>query len=604
MSGLSFPNDELNQAESSPLDRGNEDPSLLHPIDEADDFYDPFSDLSLFLSKKIKGEIDESGSLSKWSGKIEANLLAKILPEFKKKFPRYRLGASALKKVWEKVGYYYEKIQGQKEALKENGKLNLKYMIRENLKKSFPTEHLPPYTIAKQIATKLSECIATLEGKRPEIDQLTKVIWSVQKHLLRDLSPLQTKSPYDEYDKIDKLIVKTQLEITAKGENLDPYMLKREIFKKLKAYFEIKTLAKENQLTSTLSMILAEKLQYSSLIACHFSLKERKTIESFVRQQIEMGKCNSLLTSDEHRLELIQRILALYTIAEGLPKNMSEESLRASILHVKDCAQDKTRSISPNMDQALFVFINAEMHLMDEEKILDSSIEDAIVKAYSKGISLPSLSSSQIEQFELLIWKTIEEEGNLLSYTSPDAFPILEQELGNVLIDNPKQSFKMIISSTLQFFKKVIATPFDEDTAKEKVDTWVAQNDMLIRTIHFDPSTPLLTLIEKKWKALHLDEFTVDHERFIQDVMEDSLKLYPLLSSFEEELKGRLWILYKYHWYHALTDGRASTYERFLLWHKTLLKRHHPEWSKERLNSALSKISNQLIPLAPFERAE
>ena len=604
MSGLSFPNDELNQADSSPLEGGSEDPSLLHPIDEADDFYDPFSDLSLFLSKKIKGEIDESGSLSKWSGKIEANLLAKILPEFKKKFPRYRLGASALKKVWEKVGYYYEKIQGQKEALKDNGKLNLKYMIRENLKKSFPTENLPPYTIAKQIATKLSECIATLEGNRPEIDQLTKVIWSVQKHLLRDLSPLQTKSPYDEYDKIDKLIVKTQLEITAKGENLDPYMLKREIFKKLKAYFEIKTLAKENQLTSTLSMILAEKLQYSSLIACHFSLKERKTIESFIRQQIEMGQCNSLLTSDEHRLELIQRILALYTIAEGLPKNMDEESLRASIRHVKECAQDKTRAVSPNMDQALFVFINAEMHLMDEEKILDSSIEDAIVKAYSKGISLPSLSSSQTEQFELLIWKTIEEEGNLLSYTSTDALPILEQELGNVLIDNPKQSFKMIISSTLQFFKKVIATPFDEATALEKVDTWVAQNDMLIRTIHFDPSTPLLALIERKWKTLHLDEFTVDHERFIQDVMEDSLKLYPLLSSFEEELKGRLWILYKYHWYHVLTDGRASTYERFLLWHKALLKRHHPEWTKEKLSSALNKLSNQLIPLAPFERAE
>lgn len=604
MSGLSFPNDELNQADSSSLDRDNEKPSLLHPIDEADDFYDPFSDLSLFLSRKIKGEINESGSLLKWSGKIESNLLAKILPEFRKKFPNYRLGASALKKVWEKVGYYYEKIQGQKEALENNGKLNLKYMIRENLKKSLPSEHLPPYTIAKQIATKLSECIATLEGTRPEIDQLTKVIWSVQKHLLRDLSLLQTKSPYDEYDKVDKLIVKTQLEIIAKGENLDPYMLKQEIFKKLKAYFEIKTLAKENQLTSTLSMILAEKLQYSSLIACHFSLKEQKTIESFIRQQIEMGKCNSLLTSDEHRLELIQRILALYTIAEGLPKNMSEESVRASIRHVKQCAQDKTGIISPNMDQVLFVFINAEMHLMDEEKILDSSAEDAIVEAYWKGISLPLLSSSQIEQFELLIWKTIEEEGNLLSYTSPDALPILEQELGNVLIDNPKQSFKMIISSALQFFKKVIATPYKEDTVKEKVDTWVAQNDMLIRTIHFNPNSPLLALIEKKWKTLHLDELTVDHERFIQDVMEDSLKLYPLLSSFEEELKGRLWILYKYHWYHVLTDGQASTYERFLLWHKTLLKRHHPEWTKERLNSSLSKLSNQLIPLAPFERAE
>jgi len=598
MSGLSFPNDELNQHDQKPLDR---DPSFLYPIDESEEFYDPFSDLSLFLSKKIKREIDASGSLSKWSGKIEANLLAKILPEFKKRFPKYRLGASALRKVWEKVGYYYEKIQKEKDALNANGSLDLKFMIRKNLKKSISADHLPPYGIAKQIATKLSECIATLEGKRPEIDHLTKVIWSVQKHLLKDLSPLESKSPYDEYDKLDKLIVKTLLEITANHQPLEPSLLKKKILKKLQAYFAVKTLVKNNQLTSTLSMILAEKLHKSSLISCHFSLKEKKEIDAFVRHQIEMGKYNAKLNCDEHRLELIQRILALYTIAGSLPKGIDENSLKAAIRNVREGINSGDSSYTMHMDQALFVFINAEMHLMDDEKMLDTSVEKAIILAYQKATVLPSLSSAQVEQFELLIWKIIEEEGKLLSYTSSELLPILEQELGNVLIDNPKQSFKVIISNTLQFFKKVISAPYSEETLSEKVDTWVAQNDMLIRTIHFDPNAPLLSLIEKRWRENHLCEKTVDHDAFIQDVEIKALESYPLLASFKRELTARLWILYKYHWYHALTDGHSSTYERFLLWHKTFLVRRHPEWAREKTNAVLSKLSDQLIPLAPYE---
>lgn len=598
MSELSHPNDEVNDASYV---NNSKKPSFLHPIDEAEDFYDPFSDLNLFLSKKIKKEIQETGSSEEWSGKIEANLLAKILPEFKQKFPKYRLGTSALKKVWEKVAYYYEKIQGQKGALKENGALNLKFMIRENLKNSVAPYHLPPYTMAQQIAVKLSECVASLEGKKPQLDHLTKVIWSVQKHLLKDLSAVQAKNPYEEYDKLDKLIVKTELEITSKGENLDPYSLKRQVIKRLNRFQGVKALLKESQLTSTLSMILAEKLYRSSLITCHFSIKEKHAIEDFIRHQIEMGQFNELLTSDEHRLELIQRILALYTIAGELPKDITDQSLRSSIRHIKELTSKENCSLLPNIDQGLFVFINAEIHLMDEEKCYGEDGEEAIVKAYNKACSLPKLSSSQKEQFELLIWKIIEEEGNLLSHTPPDIHHLLKMELGNVLIDNPKQSFRMIISNALQFFKKVLDTPMDEEKLEDKVESWVAQNDMLIRTIHFDPKTSLLKLLEKEWKDQSLEESTVNHKHFIDQVEKKALKAFPLLASFQEELRSRLWILYKYLWYTTLSDGYASTYERFLLWHRILLKNHHPEWPKEKLSETLSRLSDQLIPLAPFE---
>lgn len=594
MSELEKPNDE----EISFLNQGS---SFLYPIDETEDFYDPFSDLNLFLSKKIKCELQESGTSSKWSGKIEANLLAKILPEFKQKFPKYRLGKTALKKVWEKVAYYYEKIQGQKGALKEDGKLNLKFMIRENLKNSTLPSHLPPYTIAEQIATKLSECIASIEGEKPQLNHLTKIIWSVQKHLLKDLSIMQTKNPYEEYDKVDKIIVKTLLEITSKEINLDPQTLKRKVLKELQGFSAIETLLKESQLTSTLSMILAEKLYNSSLITCHFSLKEKHAIESFIRHQIEMGKCNQLLTQDEHRLELIQRILALYTIAGELPKDITQESLCASIRHIQELSGDSNCSLTPNLDQALFVFINAEIHLMDEKKSFSRDGEKAILTAYEKACSLPKLSPVQLEQFELLIWKIIEEEGNLLIHTPPDLHRLLEKELGNVLIDNPKQSFKGIIRSTLQFFKKVVELPLNGITTEDKVETWVSQSDMLIRTIHFDPKAPLLKLLQQGWKDLCLDEHNTHHEHFIEQMKHKALANYPILSSFEEELSSRLWILYKYLWYTTLSDGSESTYDRFLEWHKVQLKNRHPEWSKDKISETLARLSDQLLPLAPFQ---
>lgn len=601
MSGLSYPNDELNHINLSLNSKENQDQHLLHSIDEAEDFYDPFSDLSLYLSKKIKKEILKEGSSKKWSSKIEANLLAKILPEFREKFPKYRLGASALKKVWEKVSYYYEKIQCQGNA----DKLDLKLMIRENLKRCNNDHHyLPPYTVAQHIATKLSEYIATLEGKRPKIEHLTKLIWAVQKHLIKNFSPLQFKSPYDEYDKLDKLIVKAQLEITAMEGTLDPSDLQKKIFKELKGYGEIQSLAKNNQLTSTLSMILAEKLYSTSLVNCHFSLKERKAIEAFVRTHIEMGKLNSLLKNEKHRLEMIQRILALYSITEGIPKNITEEELRKAIHLVKELVRQKSGTFPPHIDQALSIFIHAELHLMNDEKKIDGAKEEAIVKAYAIATSLPVLSPSQMDQFELLIWKVIEEEGNLLADTPPQIQYLLERELGNSVIDNPKQSFRMVISHTLQLFKKTLAISFDEELLEEKIETWTAQNDMLIAAVHFDPRTPLLQLIEKNWKEQGLNQSTVDHEAFIANVEKEVLKNYPLLSSFDKELRVRLWILYKYLWYQVLPDGSTSTYHQFILWHKTEIERRHPEWSKEKISDTLKKLSEQTLPYLPYAIGE
>ena len=64
------------------------------------------------------------GSSRKWSLKIQEELLLKIAPDFQKRFPQYRLGISALKKTWEKVSYYSQQIQHQKEAITQDGPLS------------------------------------------------------------------------------------------------------------------------------------------------------------------------------------------------------------------------------------------------------------------------------------------------------------------------------------------------------------------------------------------------------------------------------------------------------------------------------------------------
>ena len=103
----------------NPKKKQKELSDLLHAVDESPEFYDPYSDLNLFLSQKIKQEMQHCGCSKKWSVKIQEDLLIKVTPEFQKQFPHYRLGVSALKKTWEKVAYYAEQIEHQKEALSQ-----------------------------------------------------------------------------------------------------------------------------------------------------------------------------------------------------------------------------------------------------------------------------------------------------------------------------------------------------------------------------------------------------------------------------------------------------------------------------------------------------
>lgn len=205
------------------LARGNSRESAVASMDESPDFYDPYSDLNLFLSQKLKQEIHPTEGAQKWSLKLQEELIRKIAPEFQKKFPHYRLGIAALKKVWEKISYYSQQLQHQQGATTREGTLNIPFFIRENLKnfiQNKTSSALQPFHYAHQIAMKMCECLATVDGIRPKIGEITKLIWVIQRHLIPGGRPETHKSPYDEYDKTDRIIVRTLLEISAKDPHL------------------------------------------------------------------------------------------------------------------------------------------------------------------------------------------------------------------------------------------------------------------------------------------------------------------------------------------------------------------------------------------------
>jgi hypothetical protein len=231
----------MGEKTANPNTQGSEviaDPSspemitLSHPIDESPELHDPYSELNLFLTRKIKEEFKNAGSTKKWSVYVQEKLIEKISPEFRNLFPHYRLGVSALKKIWEKVAYFSQVFENQKEALTQEGKLNLGFLIRENLKQFLGAKKnfsFHPYLLAQQLALKISECLAAYDGIRPMLKHITKTIWAVERHLIPPIQVPPMINPYDEFDTWDKLIIKFMLEASGKNPLLSQEELQTQV---------------------------------------------------------------------------------------------------------------------------------------------------------------------------------------------------------------------------------------------------------------------------------------------------------------------------------------------------------------------------------------
>lgn len=572
----------------------------LSAVDESPEFYDPFSDLNLFLSQQIKQEMQHCGSSKKWSLKLQEELLSKVAPAFQKKFPQYRLGISALKKTWEKVAHYSQQIQQQKEAITQEGKLNIHFFIKENLKNYTALKnpvHLHPSHFAHQLANKMSECIATIDGVRPQLDQLTKMIWAIQRHLLIGNAPEQYRGPYDEYDKIDILIVKTMLEVTAKEPQIGYNELEHKVKEVLLSLHELPSFSSLDHMMCNISALLAEKLYATSSFHTLFFAEQKTAINNFIRRH------NSLCKTAAHHpqlSELVRRIIALYTLACGLPKTLTEEQIQEAILALYP-NEKKSR---PDLPQALYAFISAELVLMRNEEFCRSPeyVVAAIWSAYKEAALLPILHGNQTDILEIAIWKSLSETEGLLEKLPYRIGLRIEEEIAGILIENPSHNFSSLVHETVKLFKrtKELVQIKNWEDIEKKIHIWAVQGDMLCRWIRLDHESTLLRLICNKWK----NQSGLPHHTFVSEVCQEYLKSYPELTPYSGQLSLRVWIMYKYAWYTLFGSSEESSFDRFLKWHCCSLLFTGLALDHDHLVHQLEEIVRKSLPLIPFDRKQ
>ena len=535
---------------------------FLSPLDDGADFHDPYSDLSLFLSQKIKEECKESGFISKWSLYLQEKLIAKISPEFQKKFPNYKLGVNTLRTLWKKIAYYSEQLGSQKEALTNEGKLNISFLIKENLKQYLELKSqnaFYPYQYAYQLAMKISDCVATLDGVRPLLDQLSKTIWFVQKHLLGKEALFDIKSPHDEIDKWDRLIIKTLLEVMEKNPQLTHKELEASVKEKLQSLQELPNLQSLDGVTAQISALLAEKLYPTSSFHTLYSHEEKIAAVKFIRKHILLYKKASTLFNLS---ECARRLSAFYLLASNIKEG----------------------------DQSLTAFVSQETRLLEHTH--PENLAQAIQEAFEETKQLPSLS---LELLDMIIWKVLSKEENLLNNLPYHIGLKIEEEISYIMIDGPKLSFGAIVHNAVQFFRnaKELTETKNWLAIEKKTALWGMQGDLLCKWLHLDKENTLLKLICEK-KRLS----STSHTSFISDITQTYLSQHPEQVAYAPQVAARAAILYKYAWYTHLASSTESSLERFLEWHLILLS---PLQEEETLLQ-IEEICKKSIPLVPIDK--
>lgn len=249
-------------------------------IDLIAPFQDPYSDVSIFLARKIK-ELSASAESSKnWSVYLQDKLLKKITPEFGKKFPDQRLGPATLKKTWEKVSHLSGLFERQSNALTSDKKLNLHFLIRENLKTVLAqgkNSSFHPFLMAQQIAVKVGETLATYEGVRPELQHLTELTWAALKHRVPPLAEPQKNIT-------DRWVVKWMLDVLMRWPGMGSQELQQAVQEKRKLYCsgskEVPSLARQlcKNWTTTL-------LPHTAFFQTH-STEEMREMQAWVKRRM------------------------------------------------------------------------------------------------------------------------------------------------------------------------------------------------------------------------------------------------------------------------------------------------------------------------------
>lgn len=559
-------------------------------LDEIPDLHDPLSDVSLFLTQKMKQILYRFRLETKWTQKIQDLLCEEIIPDFQAKFPQYRLGVSALRRTWEKMHPYMHWIQNEKNAMNQDGKINLHYLIRENLKNnSFPEDSFElHHQYVHKLAMKIGECIAIVDGEKPRIDHLTKMIWSILRNFFKN-STAAEKSPYSEYDKIDQLILQTVADITVRQPQISQKELEYQTKETIRSLYELPGFSSLDAMHCNIASLLAEKFYPYSSFHHHFRAPQKKSIIEFIQRHISLYKAS---TTNFEISEFVRRTLSLYALATKLPKNLQKQEIKEAVLSL----YPTSKSERPNLDQVVYAFLSAEILLLKNKEYCYSIeyVQQSAIEAYEQASLLPNVDVEEMDMLEMVLWKTISEQEGVLEKLPYLMGQTIEEQIGRIVIENPKQSFKSSLACTMQFFKSVkeLALCKKWDDVERKIHNWSLQGEMIYRWMRYNTDSHLIRHIHK-----YLDR-RGDHPNdrsFLSELCQRYLFENPSLGPHLRQLDQQLWIAYKYLWYQ---NKEESAFQRFLEWHYKDLS---PLETEEDVAAHLEEICVTSLPMIAFD---
>ena len=589
-----FPNDAWKSPKDCSLLKNSESIRQIQsmcPVDEMEEFQDPLSDLNLFLCKKVNEMMHKKGGSKNWNHQIEKDILQRILPEFKAKFPYYRLGIAALKRTWEKISYYQKKVI-YREAYQIDGKLNINYLIKENIRsyqQNYKQSSYYYYDQIPSLANNLCECIAILEGKQPNLQNLTRIIWAIQQHLL-PASTLKSMPIQKETDLLDQLICQTMLHSIYRNPHLSYEKLKKLVKSNCVSLLQSDFFHSMEKLATIVSILLSK----SYIGKLNFSRSTRMHIDTYICNHINWiyrGKSDSSITY----LSFVQNMISIFSLATSLPKNYDLRKMRIAIPLI---VQEKSRSFLsyfPNFDPVLYAFIKIESILLKERKKYFSKeqVEEEIIKSYAE-LSTISMESIDNQTLEVILWETLDKTLHISDTITPEICQSFLIAIEDAIIDQPKSTFAEQVRNTTYRLQEIEKLAGNRENITEKVEYFCLQNEMACRFIPIQKQHYLWEFLERSIeKGLYKKK-----KQIIKEVIKMSIALHPILSNYIEHLLFRVHTLYTQVWYQE-SCKTMNTLTAFIDRQREYITAH-PCDKKRVLRERLTRV----LPVTPFSDEE
>jgi hypothetical protein len=484
-------------------------------------------------------------------------------------------------------------IEDHKHSLRDDGSVNIDFFIQENLKQYVllqPSYSSQSYHYSQQLAAKISEFTATIDGQKPDWNHLTRIIWSLQKNLLSG-SRTSFKSPYDFVSNNDAPIFKILTKIHASY----PLICQEELQSKaLQTLSDIKKIMESLSLHSVTvkgSLILSQ-MMLSSPSIIDMTPIEKHALQLFLRRHIDILKnIQNHMTSQE----MIKKVLALYRFAVVIPRNLTMDDILTGYDHYLISGTLEPTSPSYSL---LSLFLT-ETLLRREITSLPSKEDIGIwfAKHYKELIDLPSDYGRHINYIHAYAWQMIEKEKEHIFDTCEE---YLHDEIAEITIKKPHLKFEEIIDqleASICETKKIFTSNRWEDL-KFKTELLSLEHDMIHALAPLNTCDVLTQFIEEKISNKSHEFF---YEECIKNFTSQFLELFPHFTYLQNILEKQIKIIIKQLWYQKHTSHQGSSLEKFLLWHKNLLQKNN-NISKDDLYDHLTKTCAQLCPLIGLDK--